>query len=87
VATSATAAQRAKRQSDTARREASAGSGSKLDGPAARLARALEWHRQLDAGEVASRAEIARWQGISRARVTQILASLAGHVVRRAAST
>ena len=42
-------------------------------GPAARLARALEWQRQLDAGEVASRAEIARREGISRARVTQIM--------------
>jgi hypothetical protein len=41
-------------------------------GPAARLARALEWQRQLDAGEVASRAEIARREGLLRARVTQI---------------
>ena len=45
-------------------------------GPEARLARALEWQRQLDAGEVASRAEIARREGISRARVTQIMAML-----------
>jgi hypothetical protein len=29
-------------------------------GPAARLARALEWERQLNAGDVASQAEIAR---------------------------
>jgi CRP-like cAMP-binding protein len=42
-------------------------------GPAARLARALEWQRELDSGEVASRAEIARREGISRARVTQIM--------------
>jgi hypothetical protein len=42
-------------------------------GPEARLARALEWQRELDAGEVASRAEIARREGISRARVTQIM--------------
>jgi hypothetical protein len=41
-------------------------------GPAARLARAVEWQRQLDAGEVASRAQIARREGLSRARVTQI---------------
>ena len=49
-------------------------------GPAARLARALEWQRQIDAGEVASRAEIARREGISRARVTQIMSSLYGRV-------
>jgi hypothetical protein len=36
-------------------------------------ARAQEWLRQLDAGEVESRAEIARREGVSRARVTQIL--------------
>jgi hypothetical protein len=45
-------------------------------GPAARLARALEWQRQLDVGEVASRAEIARREGVSRARVTQIMRAL-----------
>jgi ParB-like chromosome segregation protein Spo0J len=39
-------------------------------GPTARLARALDWQRQLDAGEVASRADIARREGLSRARVT-----------------
>jgi hypothetical protein len=37
------------------------------------LKRALEWLRQLETGEVASRAAIARREGISRARVTQIL--------------
>jgi len=46
--------------------------------PAARagtraLPRAVEWERQLSAGEVQSRAEIARREGIFRARVTQIL--------------
>ena len=45
-------------------------------GPMARLARAIEWQRQLDAGQVASRAEIARREGISRARVTQIMQAL-----------
>ena len=44
--------------------------------PSARLARALVWQRQLDAGEVAARAEIARREGISRARVTQIMRAL-----------
>lgn len=34
---------------------------------------ATEGQRQLDAGDVASRAEIARREGISRARVTQII--------------
>jgi hypothetical protein len=37
------------------------------------LARAVEWQRQLAGGEVRSRAEIARREGLSRARVTQIL--------------
>jgi len=37
------------------------------------LHKAEEWRRQLDAGEVASQAEIARRDGISRARVTQVL--------------
>ena len=36
------------------------------------LARALEGHRQLEAGEVESRAAIARREGLSRARVTQV---------------
>ena len=40
------------------------------------LRKALEWRRQLDAGEVANQAAIARREGISRARVTQILALL-----------
>jgi len=35
-----------------------------------------EWRRQLDAGEVASQAAIARREGLTRARVTQIMALL-----------
>jgi hypothetical protein len=37
------------------------------------LRKAIEWQRQLDAGEIASQADIARREGITRARVTQIL--------------
>jgi hypothetical protein len=37
---------------------------------------AIEWQRQIDAGEVDTRAEIARQEGITRARVTQIMAML-----------
>ena len=37
------------------------------------LLKAREWKRQLDAGEVASQAEIARREGLTRARVTQVL--------------
>jgi len=40
---------------------------------AALLQKAAEWRRQLDAVEVASQAEIARREGISRARVTKIM--------------
>jgi len=40
------------------------------------LARALEWERQLEAGEVESRAAIARREGLSRARVTQVMMRL-----------
>jgi hypothetical protein len=39
--------------------------------------KALEWQRLLDAGEVSRRAEVARRQGITRARVTQIMKLLA----------
>lgn len=35
--------------------------------------RAREWRRMLEVGEVASRAELARRAGVSRARVTQVL--------------
>jgi hypothetical protein len=37
------------------------------------LKRAVEWQRQLDSGEVRSRAAIARREGLTRARVTQIM--------------
>ena len=37
------------------------------------LKRAIEWQRQLDAGQVRSRAAIARREGLTRARVTQIM--------------
>ena len=40
------------------------------------LRMAMEWQRQLDAGEVGTQAEIARREGITRARVTQIMAML-----------
>jgi len=43
---------------------------------AALLQKAAEWRRQLDAVEVASQAEIARREGITRARVTQVLGLL-----------
>lgn len=36
----------------------------------------MEWQRQLDAGEVGTQADIARREGITRARVTQIMAML-----------
>src|SRR5262245_41507892 len=37
------------------------------------LKRAVEWQRQLDAGQVRSRAAIARRERLTRARVTQIM--------------
>ena len=37
---------------------------------------AIEWQRQLDAGEVDTQAEIARRESITRARVTQVMAML-----------
>jgi len=40
------------------------------------LLKAREWRRQLDAGEVKSQAAIARREGLTRARVTQIMALL-----------
>lgn len=40
------------------------------------LQMAIEWQRQLDAGEVETRAEIARREGVTRARVTQVMALL-----------
>jgi hypothetical protein len=40
------------------------------------LRKAVEWQRQLDSGEVRNRAEIARREGITRARVTQVIGLL-----------
>jgi hypothetical protein len=40
------------------------------------LRRAREWRQQLDAGEAKSQAEIARREGVTRARVTQVLGLL-----------
>jgi hypothetical protein len=40
------------------------------------LQTAMEWRRQLDAGEIETQAAIARREGITRARVTQIMAML-----------
>lgn len=37
---------------------------------------ALEWQQALERGEASSRAELARRQGVSRARVTQVLGLL-----------
>ena len=37
------------------------------------LRKAIEWRRQLDAGKIASQADIARREGVTRARVTQVL--------------
>jgi hypothetical protein len=34
---------------------------------------AIEWRRQLDAGEVQNKAEIAQREGITRARVTLVM--------------
>ncbi len=44
-----------------------------------RLAQAEEWQRQIDAGEVKHRAEISHREGVSRARVTQIMSLLRLH--------
>lgn len=40
------------------------------------LRKAQEWRRQLDSGEVDSQADLARREGLTRARVTQVLAML-----------
>ena len=45
--------------------------------------RAVEWLRQLEAGEVASRAALARREGLSRASVSQVLNQIRGAVARR----
>ena len=36
------------------------------------LRKAIEWRRQLDTGEVRNQADIARREGVTRARVTQV---------------
>ena len=42
------------------------------------MRKAIEWRSLLESGDATSQAEVARWEGITRARVTQL-------VVRRAA--
>ena len=42
----------------------------------ATLLKAMEWRRQIDAGEVPDQATIARREGVTRARVTQVLTLL-----------
>jgi hypothetical protein len=37
------------------------------------LRKAIEWRRRLDSGEVGSQTELARREGVTRARITQIL--------------
>ena len=44
-----------------------------------RLAQAEEWQRQIEAGEVKHRAAISHREGVSRARVTQIMHLLKLH--------
>jgi hypothetical protein len=50
--------------------------GTKIPHVTELLRMAIEWQRQLDAGEVQSRADIARRAGITRARVTQVMSLL-----------
>ncbi|MBI5119309.1 hypothetical protein HZA56_22805 [Candidatus Poribacteria bacterium] len=40
------------------------------------LKKAVEWQALLDSGKMASQAEIARQEGITRARVTQVMGML-----------
>jgi hypothetical protein len=40
------------------------------------LRKAIEWQRQLDTGEASNQADIARREGITRARVTQVMGML-----------
>jgi hypothetical protein len=63
------------------------------------LHKAIEWRRQLDTGELQNQAEIARREGMTRARVTQVMGMLrlppeiqhevlaAPHAIRRPAIT
>lgn len=61
----------------SAERPASGGAEAPLPrgvrGAPTALKRAIEWQRQLDSGQVRSRAAIARREGLTRARVTQIM--------------
>ena len=50
--------------------------GPKSSRVAELLRMAIEWRRQIDAGEVQNNAEIARREGITRARVTQVMSLL-----------
>ena len=43
------------------------------------LNRALVWRALLAAGALRNRAALARWQGVSRARVTQVMRLLRGY--------
>ena len=51
--------------------------------------KAIEWRRQIDVGEVRSQAEIARREGITRARITQLMGilRLAPEIQQRILST
>ncbi|RJP17758.1 MAG: hypothetical protein C4529_14085 [Deltaproteobacteria bacterium] len=40
------------------------------------LRKAIEWQALLESGKIASQAEIARHEGVTRARVTQVLGML-----------
>ncbi len=50
--------------------------GSKTSRVTELLRMAMEWRRQVDAGEVQNKAEIARREGTTRARVTQVMSLL-----------
>lgn len=43
------------------------------------MEKARHYQSLLDSGEVKTRAELARYLGVSRARVTQVLRQLEGH--------
>ena len=40
------------------------------------LRKAIEWQALLESGEITCQADIARWEGITRARVTQVMGML-----------
>ena len=52
-------------------------SGRRWNGLPDHVRKALVWRALLAARAIRSRAEIARWQGVSRARVTQVMRMLA----------